>query len=344
MLYRRIEGLMASDVFTIAKRADAAGLCIYGSRFIDTVKEWICDAFEKSRLVVQVFNDDHGFLTHGPTVQRASQRLLLALFSWDPTLTLFTRDVSQAYVEPETEIKRPIFVKPPSILGYSSEIIFRVNCPLYGIPESDIHWVYKYHSYHQQKLKMKPSVYDPCFLLIKHSLTISAEKKSNPRGIVCLETDDTAYVGNDAFFQLESVEKRAFDSKPTDSLKDGQSITFNGGIFKNIHNAYTLSQPQNVSKLKSLDEKTFTKEEFVAERTRGSYLTVVCRLESYFGFCSASQITAPDIKDLKDLNKVINYWIKDVDRGLKYIKLDMDSLIMAVFVDAGFASNQDISS
>jgi len=79
------------------RNSDAQGLREYGSRFVDTVKkECTPDAFEKSRLVVQGFNDNHGFLTCAPTVQRASKRLLLALCACDPQLTLFTREVSHA--------------------------------------------------------------------------------------------------------------------------------------------------------------------------------------------------------------------------------------------------------
>lgn len=108
--------------------------------------------------------------------------------------------------------------------------------------------------------------------------------------------------------------------------------------------SYTLNQPQHVSKLKILDDKSFKKEEFVAERVSGSCVSAVFCPESSFGFCAASKITAPEVKYVKYINKVIYYCMKDNDRGLKFVKLDMDSLAMDIFVDAGFAPNRDMPS
>ena len=74
-------------------------------------------AFEKSRLVVQAYNDEDKstILTQSPTVQRASQRLLLSLgVSLD--LRICVRDISQAYIQSTSTINRKLFVKPPEEL------------------------------------------------------------------------------------------------------------------------------------------------------------------------------------------------------------------------------------
>ena len=46
----------------------------------------------------------------------------------------------------------------------------------------------------------------------------------------------------------------------------------------------------------------------------------------------------------KSLNKQLSWQIKNTDRGLKFIKLDISTLQLLVFTDASFANNKDLSS
>ena len=58
------------------------GVRLFNSRFVDEVKHKGTDkAFEKSRLVVQAYNDQGKelVLTQSPIIQRVSQRLILCL-------------------------------------------------------------------------------------------------------------------------------------------------------------------------------------------------------------------------------------------------------------------------
>lgn len=84
-------GLVERGVFRPVPESDAKGFRIYGSRFVDTVKnEGKPSAYKKSRFVVQAYNDSsHGLLTHAPTVQRVSQRLLLSICAMDSELSFF---------------------------------------------------------------------------------------------------------------------------------------------------------------------------------------------------------------------------------------------------------------
>lgn len=97
---KEVDGLMSRGVFNIAEKKEAIGPQIYGSRVIETLKEeGTPEVFEKSPLVVQGLNDNAGLLTHAMTAQRPSQRPLMDLCAYDADLTLFIRDVSQAYVQ-----------------------------------------------------------------------------------------------------------------------------------------------------------------------------------------------------------------------------------------------------
>jgi hypothetical protein len=101
---KEIHGLIEKGVFDfIDESAVPPGTRIFGSRFVDSIKNpGTEDAFEKSRLVVQAFNDPAKaeVLTQSPTVQRSSQRVLLALAPrfLQEGKELYIRDISQAYV------------------------------------------------------------------------------------------------------------------------------------------------------------------------------------------------------------------------------------------------------
>ncbi len=89
------------------------GVRIFNLRFVDEIKNAGTDkAFEKSRLVVQAYNDYEKelVLTQSPTIQRVSQRLVLALSVILPDASLYLQDISQAYVQSNTRLNRDFFV------------------------------------------------------------------------------------------------------------------------------------------------------------------------------------------------------------------------------------------
>lgn len=160
--------------------------------------------------------------------------------------------------------------------------------------------------------------------------------------MVFLQTDDTEYGGNAAIIKLEGLAKMMFDSRKFELLKSGWSIKFKGGDIKLERNYYSLTEPNHVMKLSKLDEKYFSKAEFVAELARVSYVSAVFRPDSSFVFCVTYQITQPDAKDVMKLNKVIDFCRSNTNRGLKFVPLYLQSLSMAVFVDAGLETIKDM--
>ena len=47
---------------------------------------------------------------------------------------------------------------------------------------------------------------------------------------------------------------------------------------------------------------------------------------------------------MKSLNKRLSWQIENANRGLKFVKLDVNTLQLLVFTDASFANNKDLSS
>lgn len=126
---KEINGLLEKSVFEVVLISDVSkGTRIFNSRFVDEVKNaGTANAFEKSRLVVQAYND-HGkdlILTQAPTIQQMSQRLILAL-SPCTDYDLYLRDITQAYVQSITLLNRKFYVQPPQELRLQNNSILKI--------------------------------------------------------------------------------------------------------------------------------------------------------------------------------------------------------------------------
>jgi hypothetical protein len=354
---KEINGLLEKGVFAVVTDSDVPqGVRIFNSRFVDEIKHPGTDkAFEKSRLVVQAYNDQGKdlVLTQSPTIQRVSQRIILALtpaLQQAKSVALYLRDISQAYVQSDTFLSRDIFIRPPPELNLQSGTILRVVKPLYGVPEAGNHWFKTYHQHHVRKLKMEQSTYDPCLL---YTL-------SNGLGIVGLQTDDTLFLADQTFADAEETELREakFLAKPREQLTEQTPVKFNGGLITQTGNLIKLTQERQAQNLRLVIAKPTdltssrgeirktvnTKDQYVAQRARGAYIATVCQPESSYDLSFAAQVTDPQEADVKQLNKRIQWQIDNSTRGLTFVPLDMNSLSLLVFTDASFANNKDLSS
>jgi hypothetical protein len=99
--------------------------------------------------VVQAFANDgkKEILAQSPTIQRASQRLILSLVATLPEYNLYLKDVSQAYVQSSTSLAKTIFAYPPREIRKTlpSDTVLHIVKALYGIPEAGTHWLNTYY-------------------------------------------------------------------------------------------------------------------------------------------------------------------------------------------------------
>ena len=54
-------------------------------------------------------------------------------------MSVYLRDISQAYVQSTTYLNREIFIRPPPELGLSKDSLLQVVKPLYGVPKAGNH-------------------------------------------------------------------------------------------------------------------------------------------------------------------------------------------------------------
>jgi hypothetical protein len=82
----------------------------------------------------------------------------------------------------------------------------------------------------------------------------------------------------------------------------------------------------------------------VEQRARGAYVASICQPEAAFDLSVAAQHQEPVQADVAALNRRLDWQTKNIDRGLKYIALELSTAKLFVFVDGSFANNKDFSS
>lgn len=354
---KELTGLLEKGVFETVTLTDVPeGKRLLNSRFVDEIKHvGTSKAFEKSRLVIQAYNDHEKevVLTQSPTIQRVSQRLILCLAAMGiGKFKLYLRDISQAYVQSTTNLNREIYARPPkelrNKLGLEEGSILKVLKPLYGVPEAGNHWFRTYHAHHKEHLRMEESTYDPCLL-----------QSNEPFGVVGLQTDDTLFLADEGFAGLEQEElhKASFLAKEREELTAETPLKFNGGLIQLTPDGITLTQERQCNNLSTIGTKVAAstgtrgvtriltpKDQYIAQRARGAYIASVCQPEASCDLSFAAQVVNPKEDDAKALNKRLAWQIENSDRGLKFVKLDPKTLQLVVFTDASFANNKDLSS
>lgn len=332
---KELDDLLTKGVFGIvAKNSIPPHQRIFGCRFVDDIKYKDGLPYEKSRLVVQAYKDGgkQSILTQSPTIQRASQRLIISLAAM-LTRSLCVRDISQAYVQSKSSLVRPFYVKPPTGTDLGDNIL-RINRPLYGIPEAGNHWFKTYHEHHTKKLNLTTSTFDPCLLFSKEA-------------IVGMQTDDTIFSATDEFIAFEEEQRllAAFPAKDVEVLSKKKPLTFNGAIISQTGHILQLTQERQCKKIELVDvESKDLKTPYVRERARGAYVASMTQPEAAFALSRAAQTTSPDESDAVYLNKCLTWQKDNTKRGLRFFKTAPEGLKLYVFVDASFANNKDLSS
>ena len=198
---------------------------IHASKFVNEMKNiGTSEATPKSRLVATAWNDPDKsqIMTQSPTVQRMSQRGLIAIY---PTLRktkgmdLLIRDISQAYIQSGSPLRRKVYLRPPKELGLPDWLIWECVLPLYGMAESGNIWFGRYYGHHKNELYCEESTYDPCFMVSNTECGY---------GIVALQTDDTLIAADKGFAKLEQdkLEKAQFLAKERITLSVNTPIKF----------------------------------------------------------------------------------------------------------------------
>jgi hypothetical protein len=250
-----MEALIANGIFEI-QRLDPhkhSGR-IFNLRLVREVKGKTTQPYEKSRLVFAGHSDTGKelILTQSPTIQRMSQRLLLALGASLQAaygMKFELRDITQAYIQSKDKLTCDLYARPPKELRnkFPPDTVFKIVRPLYGAAESGLYWYKTYHNHHTGKLRMKVSTYNPCLLI--------TDKGPSTFGLTGLQTDDTLSIVSDAFSEREETElkKAELRAKNKTALVDNNPIEFNGGKISLSKSNVVLTQKGQSKGLRTID-------------------------------------------------------------------------------------------
>lgn len=166
----------------------------------------------KARLVVQGHLDPLKgvILTEAPTLKNVSVRVIIATalaHDW----TLFSRDVSQAFLRSKNSL-RDVYVELPAsvrrLLDCGNDKILKLIKPQYGIKDGPVYWWHSNNRYHVDVLECASTALDPC-------LFVHFDGSSRLSGIVGTQVDDFLGAGNDAFLEKEELlSAQTLDVKP----------------------------------------------------------------------------------------------------------------------------------
>ena len=162
-----LQGLKNRGTFDLIDRAAVPiGTRIYGTRWVDTIKVIEGKEIEKSRLVAQNYRDKcaTSISTKSPTVSRMGQRIAVTTATLSPEHVAYIRDISQSYLQSESNFERHVYLEPPQEMHLPKDRVPLVRKPLYGIPESGLHWYLTYHKHHTERLGMSACRSDPCLV------------------------------------------------------------------------------------------------------------------------------------------------------------------------------------
>jgi hypothetical protein len=121
---------------------------VFNSRFVDEIKRLETErAFEKSRLVIQTYNNlnKNLILTQTSSIQRVSQRFIICLTIMleKRNIHIYLRDIIQTYTQLKLDLNRDFYIRSSSklikLLDASLDCILKVIKSLYEILESSNH-------------------------------------------------------------------------------------------------------------------------------------------------------------------------------------------------------------
>lgn len=98
-----------------------------------------------------------------------------------------THDVKKSFVMSRSRLRRDVYLKPKGKL-------LKVISPLYGMPDSPMHWFKTYGNYHRNALHMKPDAIDPRLCYRNEDGTL--------RGTLALQVNDTLFGGDESFLAI----------------------------------------------------------------------------------------------------------------------------------------------
>ena len=80
------------------------------------------------------------------------------------------------------------------------------------------------------------------------------------------------------------------------------------------------------------------------QSVQGTYIASICQLKATFGLSIVAQAQDLEEEDYERLNRRIKWNMQNLQRGLRFVQVNMSSAKLMVLTDRSFANNFDLSS
>ena len=273
---------------------------LFNFRFVDEIKNLkISIAFEKFRLMIQIFNDQKKMIIiQLLTIQRMNQRLILILIAIIDH-ELYFRNIFQAYVQSVISLIRKFYIRFSIKFELKINHVFKMIKSLYEIFEIDVHWYNIYHNHYTKQLTMHQSIYNFCLLYIDIIF------KNKNFEIINFQIDDTLILIDKHFVEIEKIElhKIKLLIKFRKRLIIITFIKFNNDYLKQQNNNIFFNQKRLCQflrsiKLQSIDfiniknvikKLTIFKNQYIVQQIRKIYIIFLFQSKISFDFSFVAQ-------------------------------------------------------
>lgn len=232
-------------------------------------------------------------------------------------------------------------MKAPKELNIRKGEAVKVVKPVYGMPESSMHWSKTLTDNHESVLGMEKSSIDSCLMVSKCDESIV--------GTVGIHVDGTFRAGTPTFLEREERGSSKFPSKPKELVtKSGEKFI---AIEISMENGSAIMKQANyIANIEKQKVKNLTFEDFRSLRENLPYAAFSTVPNALMFVTTLAQFTEgtyqPDqstvFKLLTDLYSVI--FCKAAMLGIKYIHIRRDNTEVVLCVDAASAVSNDKSS
>ena len=258
-------------------------------------------------------------------------------------IKLYFRNITQTYVQSIFIFNRDFYVRSfhefVKIMKTLFDCILKMMKSLYEIFETDNHWFFIYHKHHIERFVMIESIYDSCLFYRIESFVV-----------IDFRTDDILiFVNNDFAIKKNEVIKTVnIMFKQRECFIIINSIKFNGMKIELSENEtisikYALNV-KNILLIKNykssiinfrnvVRKKLTSNDQYIAHRTRNAYVISICQSETSFDFSYAAQAIIITSNHITSLNKRLKWQIENKTQNFNYVKLDINSLRLMIFID-----------
>lgn len=279
-------------------------------------------------------------MTHVQNVTRASEWILPSIAASDNKFDIQARDVIQVYTQAKSKMAHKFFISLSHVFRYPSNFLFTSMLHIFGLSELGLNWFYSFTGYHTKNLRMTMAIYNICFMYKEKFLLSSSQSLSFSKGFYACKTITPCTPATSP--TQHKRDTRNYGCKPFKLLKHSDKLKFNSATIAHCDRSYSVSQPNHIKKLNPIDnENETTAASFPSEAVMQ---TAPQSRETIYAFSVETCITKLERNNFKVINNFYSSMLDSTGKSSFFMPLDLDSTVMAVFMDAEFCSNPDSTS